>query len=61
MKKSKILYTLAGLEPTIFCSVGGDDDHYTPLPGRILQNLSLKVVKYFLSVKIGKLRFLFVD
>jgi hypothetical protein len=26
-------YTLAVFELTIFCSVGGDDDHYTTPPG----------------------------
>jgi hypothetical protein len=27
-------YTLAGFEPTISCSLGGDDDHYTATPGQ---------------------------
>jgi hypothetical protein len=29
-----VSYTLARFEPTIFCSVGGDDDHYVHTPRR---------------------------
>jgi hypothetical protein len=28
--KSSNPYTLEGFEPTIFCSIGGNDDHTTP-------------------------------
>jgi hypothetical protein len=30
-------YTLVGFEPTIFCSDGGDNDHYIHLASRALQ------------------------
>jgi hypothetical protein len=28
-------YALAGFEPGIFCSVGGRDNHYATLPGKV--------------------------
>jgi hypothetical protein len=34
MKFYLIPYTMARFEPTIFYSVGGDDDHFTTPPAR---------------------------
>jgi hypothetical protein len=37
---------MARFEPTIiFCSVGGDDDHYTTPPGQIIKFLSTVQLK----------------
>jgi hypothetical protein len=37
--------TLAGFEPTIVCSVGGDDDHYTTPPGYDDYNILINEMK----------------
>jgi hypothetical protein len=37
--KSLKPYTLAGFEPAIFCTVGGDDVHFTTPPENLRFNL----------------------
>jgi hypothetical protein len=47
-----LMYPLAGFEPMIFCSIGGDDDHYTAQTGQLAFLFSTGPVRK-LSVPFG--------
>jgi hypothetical protein len=51
MYKAQKSYTLARFEPTIYCSDGGDDDHYTTPPRRTGANVT-EVVIFLMPINV---------